>query len=503
LVNKSLVLAQTLQRGEARYSLLEIIRQHAQEKLIASREWPMIRDRHLQSFLRLTEETAQKLTGPYQQLWLNWLELEYDNLRAAISWSLESGRIEAGLRIAIAIYQFWTIRDYVEEGLLWMERLLAQAGDKISPVVRANALAYAAFLAGFRGNTSAQMKYGSEAAALAEAAGDEGKPALKWALSAQAYGARAAGDYQTEFALNERVIQLNRESGDRYQLGLTLSFCSFSAMALGKFDAARAMLDESLFLLREAENPYRIAMVLNFSGDLARCQQKYAEAKVAYEESISLLRQLNAMRDLASVLHNLGHTCLHLGNIERSNSLFRESMSVQQAQGNTPGMAECLIGFAALAVALGLPAAGARLLAAAVEIGGQRIATAWAATRMEYEYNLALVRLGLTEAEFQAEQAAGRALPLEQAVLYAQSLQLKATSAGSAQQKPDELTEREREIAALIAQGKSNGEIAHEMVLSKRTVEKHIAHILLKLGVTNRTQIVRWAIETGLVKLTT
>ena len=507
LVTKSLVVAQTLQHSEARYSLLETIRQYAQDKLIASGEWSAVNDRHLQCFLQLTEATAEKLTGQYQRLWLNWLEDEYDNIRAALSWSLESnrlqsGRIEAGLRIAIAIYQFWTIRDYVEEGLDWMERLLAQADERISPVVRANALAYAAFLAGFRGNTPVQMKHGHDAAVLAEAAGEAGKPALKWALAAQAYGARAAGDYRTELTLGERVIQLNRESGDMYHLGLTLSIYSFSAMALGRYDTARAMLEESLTLLRDAGNPYRIAMALNFSGDLARCQENYAKAQTAYEESISLLRELGAPRDLASALQNLGHTCLHLGNVERAHALFSESMAAQVTQQNTPGIAECLIGFAAVAIQCGLPAAGACLLAAAVEIGGQRIASTWAATRMEYDHYLALVRTRLTETEFKAEQAVGRAFSLMQAVEYAQSLPLKASAAQPARKKLDELTTREREIAALIALGKSNGEIADELVVSKRTVEKHIAHIIMKLGVTNRAQIVRWAIETGLVKST-
>ena len=107
--------------------------------------------------LKTMEEAERKLTGPYQQLWLGWLDSEYGEVRAALSWSLESGRIEAGLRIAVAIYQYWVIRDYAEEGLAWLERLILNAGDGVPPAVRANALAYAAFLAGFRGNTEAQM----------------------------------------------------------------------------------------------------------------------------------------------------------------------------------------------------------------------------------------------------------------------------------------------------------------------------------------------------------
>ena len=140
LVDKSLVVARTLQRGEARYALLETIRQYAHEKLRASGEWSAMHHRQLQCFLHLTEETVPKLRGRYQQPWLDWLEGEYDNIRAALSWALERGRIEAGLRIANAIYQFWTVRDYVQEGLAWVERLLARADGRVSLVVRVKAL---------------------------------------------------------------------------------------------------------------------------------------------------------------------------------------------------------------------------------------------------------------------------------------------------------------------------------------------------------------------------
>lgn len=498
LVNKSLVVAATLQPGDARYTLLETIRHYANEKLLASGEWATTCDRHLRCFRQLAEETEPKLKGPYQQQWLDWLESELDNLRAALTWSLESGRVEEGLRIAIALYQLWTIRDYAEEALGWHERLLARADDGVSLVVRANAVANATFLAGFRGITSAQVAYGRQAAVLAAAAGDEDKPALFWALTGQAHGARAGGDYQTEFAIAKRVIGLLRAFGDPYRLGMSLSIYSFSATAVGDFAAARAMLDEGLPLLRTVGDPYRIAMALNFSGDLARCERNYAAARSAYEESIALLRELDAPRDLASALHNLGHTYLHLGDVERAHALFNESLAIQEAHRNAPGITECLLGFAALAIVKRFPAAGARLLAAAVAIGGQQITSAWAATRMEYEHYLARARAGLPEVEFEAEQAAGRACSLEQAVEYARNLPLEAAARGT-RTRPDALTAREREIAALIAHGKSNGEIADELSVSKRTVEKHIANILSKLGFSQRAQIVRWSIETGLV----
>jgi non-specific serine/threonine protein kinase len=297
-----------------------------------------------------------------------------------------------------------------------------------------------------------------------------------------------------------RQIQLLREVGDFYMLGVSLSLNSFAAMTIGKYEEAHAMLDEALPLLREAGDPYRIAMALNYMGDLARCEQNYQQAQTAYEESVSLLRKIDAVRDLASALHNLGHTCLHLGDIERAKALFGESMTSHQEQGNRPGMVECLLGYAALAITADLPAAGARLLAAAAEIGGRHITFEWAATRMEYEHYQGRARAGLAEPAFQSEQAAGQRLSLEQALVYAQDVAKKVAAAQQTRQQLDQLSPREREVAVLIAQAKSNDEIAAALVVSKRTVESHIANIRSKLGFTERAQIVRWAFESGLVK---
>jgi non-specific serine/threonine protein kinase len=501
LVSKSLVMADTIGRAQARYRLLETIREYALERLDEAGEARRLRGRHLDLFLARAEEAAPKLNDAYQQLWLNWLEGEHDNLRSALAWALESGRIEAGLRIAISISRFWEIRGYVPEGLAWFERLLAHADKSVSQVVHANALVFASFFAMFFGNASAATAYGQEAVALAEAAGDEGNPILILALGSLASGARAAGDYQTAFTIGERGIQLMRDSsGSPYYLSMGLLAQGDIAIELGYYDAARALLGEGLTLAREAGDAYRIAHAFNSLGDLARCEGNYAEARTAYENSVTLLRDLAAQHDLASILRNLGRTCLLLGDVERADALFRESLAAHQTEQNTPGMTECMIGLAAAAVVRGWVAAGARLLAAAVALRGERAASVWPAKRMEVEPYLDLAKAGLTEAEFQTEQAAGRAMSLEQAVNYAQNLPLKPEIAPANKETPDGLTGRECEIAALIGQGKTNGEIANELVLSKRTVESHVSKILSKLGLTSRAQVMRWAIDHGLTQ---
>jgi predicted ATPase/DNA-binding CsgD family transcriptional regulator len=499
LVGKSLVVAETTSRAQARYRLLETIREYVLEKLDTAGDLARLRDRHLDLFLARAEEAGPRTFDAYQQLWLNWLESEHDNLRAALAWSLERGSIEAGLRLAIALVRFWEIRGYVQEGLTWFERLFAQADEDISLAVRVNALTYAAFLAHFLGNAAATIAYGGEAVALAEAAGEEGQPLLAFALGGLSSGTEALGDFQTTFAIQERAVQLTRaSSGDPLFLGMALLVQGGTAIELGYYETARILLDESLTLAREAGDAVRIAYALKWFGDLARCEQNYAEAQTKYENSVALLRDLGATRDLTAPLQDLGHTCLHLGDVGRAHALFSESLAAHQTQQNRLGMAECLIGFAAMAVVRGLPAAGVCLLAAADTSGGPRAKSTWAVTRREYEHSLALARTKLTEPEFQAEQAAGRALSLEQAIEYAQNLPLISSATPASRETSDDLTEREREVVALIARGKSNGEIASELVVSKRTVEKHIANILSKLALTSRAQIVRWAIDHGL-----
>lgn len=500
LVDKSLVVAQTFRLGEARYSMLETIREYVQEQLVASEDWLPTRGRHLQYFLKLAEETAPKLIERYQQNWLDWLEVEHANFRTALAWSLKSGEVESGLRIAIALYEFWQKRGYIQEALDWFERLLAEAEGKTSPVIHATAFGNASHMAMLLGNASATIEYGRKAGALGQVTGKEEQSNMAVALVGLASSVRAAGDYQTAFTIGGRAIQLLRDTGELYRLGRVLIMQAGTAMPLGRYETVHTLLDESLELAREAGDSYRIALILNFLGDLARCEQDFAGAKPNYENSIVLFRELEAKRDVASVLQNLGHACLHLGEVERAHILFMESLALQQEQENTSGMAECLIGFAAIAIVHDLPAAGVRLISAAIAISGKRPANVWTATRMEYERYLELAHAKLTEAEFQAEQAAGHALSLEQAIENAQHLLLK--SARESWKTPDDLTAREREIAILIAQGKSNGEIAEDLVLSKRTIEKHIANILSKLGVTNRTQIMGWVIQSGLMKFT-
>jgi len=500
LVSKSLVVAETLQGSEARYRLLVTIRQYAQEKLRASGKWDSAHDHYLECWLRLTEEVAPKLHEQYQHLWLDWLETENDNIRAALAWALEQGRIEAGMRIGTALYSFWQTRAYIREAYTWYEQFLHQTDDNVPLAVHVNALTYSSTMASFLGDAVTATARGQEAVALCEAAGEEGKPLLAVALIGVASGARAAGDYQTTYAIGERIVEVYRELDDLVSLGIAIMLHGETAIALGKHDTAQSLLEESMVLARAAGDKSRIALTLNYMGDLARSEREVVQARSVYEESLSILRELGAAKEMPSTLHNLAYVCLYQGDLERAHALFYESLEAQRAQNNREGILEGLRGFAALASKTGLAAESACLYAAAVANGrGGDPASLWALEKLEYEHYIGLARARLSDAECEAEQAKGRILSMEQAIEYALNLPFGPPKPLQKGLEPIQaLTERERGVVTLIARGLSNGEIADELVLSKRTVEHHMANILSKLGFTNRAQIVRWAIENGL-----
>ncbi len=512
LVNKSLVVAETTGRAQIRYRLLETIRQYLLEKLDQAGEAETWRDRHLDLFLARAEEAMPKLGGTYQQLWLNWLDDEHDDLRGALARALESEKgsqqeiahLEAGLRIASALMYYWGMKGELKEGLEWFRRLLARADDRISLDVRMNAIVFASFLATFLGDGVLSLKYGREAVALAESGGEEGKEVMAFALAGLASGEKTVGDYPAAFSTGEQALQVYRESSSPLSLGMALLSQGEIAFCMGNYAIARERWSESLSLAQKDQDTFRIAYSLNYLGDLARMEQNYAEAVSKYQESEALLRELNAQGYLASILSNLGFTFLHMGEIEPARAKFHESMAIYQEVQNQRGMIDNLVGLAASAIQAGLPDAGVRLLSAAEALSGLPAASTWPATQMEYKQHLGFARAKLTNDDFQAEQAAGSGLSLEQAVNLAVHLSSQTNAASETElakaERAGGLTERELEIAGLIGQGMSNGEIAAELVLSKRTVESHIRHILAKLGLAGRAQVMRWALDQELAK---
>ncbi|MEZ4678260.1 MAG: LuxR family transcriptional regulator [Caldilineaceae bacterium] len=337
---------------------------------------------------------------------------------------------------------------------------------------------------------------GEEALALCQTVGEEGKRLLAVALIGAATAARSGGDYATTYRLGRPIVKLYRELGDIMSVRTGTLIVGQIATALGNYGEAHDLLEESLALAREAVDTVLIAMALQSLGDLARCEGRFAQASAYYEESLSPYGTVGATHELALAQHGFAHALLRQGHVVRAQALLSESLAVMRAQEDHESMLKCLMGFAALAAATGLASHSARLYAAVMANEGDYAVTCWPPDKLECEYYIGQVRAKLSNAAFVAAQEEGRALSMEQAIAYALHLPLSITTPALDDSAPPPiLTAREHEVVALIAQGKTNGKIADELVLSKRTVEKHVANILAKLALTSRTQIVRWALD--------
>jgi tetratricopeptide (TPR) repeat protein len=282
LVDKSLVVAEATGGGKVRYRMLEPVRQYAREKLQEGGEADEVRRQHAGFFLALAEEAEPRLRGPDDIEWLERLEIEHDNLRAALSWTLERGTTELGLRLTAASLRFWEAHGHFSEGRRWLEKALKKEGCT-STAVRAKAL-YAMSL-------MAHRQYDTN---RAEVAAQEGlklsaEPKIDGSLAASfrimlGRAARLRGDFQRAKQLLEEGLKLSRDADDR----------------LGIADALR-----------------ELAGVWSLTGDRAK-------AKALYEEGIVLCRELGYRLRLGDFLQIQGNTLLLEGDYERGAALFRE-----------------------------------------------------------------------------------------------------------------------------------------------------------------------------------
>jgi len=416
LVDKSLVNAK-LSGGDTRYSMLESMRQYARDRLIEVGELIQMRNCHLKFFSRLAVEAESQLYGPEQLACLNGLEMEFDNFRTALEWSLEEGDPELGIRLASALWRFWVMRGYWSEGYEHLKRVLSRK-DRVSAAVRAKALGRAGELAVRNGNSTAAQILLTESLALSRELDDE----IVVAFSLRVFG--RLGKSQDDHAIKqlEESLIIYRKLEDKWGVATVLDTLSYAIMETDPA-SARRMREECLALFRELSDDWDLMRALHNYGEIARFQGDYFRAKSLYEEARALGRRLDASRwDLANQLAGLGYCVLREGDSERAARCFKESFILQKEHGTvTSLMANCLAGLGGVAAMQGQLVRAAELLGAAkslydkFEAEGKDMEPA---DRVEYEHDVAVVREQLDEAIFNAAWVAGQQMSLQEAVLY-------------------------------------------------------------------------------------
>ncbi|MEO8739917.1 MAG: tetratricopeptide repeat protein [Casimicrobiaceae bacterium] len=340
LVDKSLLLTEE-RCGVTRYRLLETVRQYARDRLLESGESRRWRNRHLEYFVSLAESAEPHLTGPEQQSWLDQLEREHENLRAALAWcSDEDADIGSGLRLGAAMYQFWFVRGHYAEGRSWLSALLAQPTTDDDRHVRCKALNAAGGLARGQGDYAAASALFNESLAMERELGDLSGVALT--LNRMGLLAFDRGDYRSSAELHEQSLAIWREIEDMRGVAGSLNNLGMVASAQGNYATARALYEESLTIKQGLGDRQNVAISLNSLGNIACHQSDFQAARVMYEKSLSIRHELGDREGIATSLNNLGIVATNQGDYARARSLFEESLAIREELGAQPGVASSL-----------------------------------------------------------------------------------------------------------------------------------------------------------------
>jgi non-specific serine/threonine protein kinase len=377
LIDKSLVLVlDQEQGGEARYRLLETVRQYGWERLRAAGEAAAVQRQHAAYFLALAEEAAPALSSPEPLAWLGRLEQEHDNLRAALRCLLDDGDAAGALRLGAALWPFWYARGYLREGRRWLEAVLAPAA----------------------------------------AQGPELRPPRARVLTGAGRLAFSQAEYQLATALLEEALALGREVGDQRQVATTLYHLGAVATNQADYPRASRWLEESLALGRASGDKRGVAFTLNGLGFLRSFEHRFAEARALLNESLALNEELGDERRAAYTLDSLGWLEFTRGDMAAAENYFARSLGLPQGGGDTFCVAAALEGLGRAAAGQARAVRAARLLGAAAalrETAGIGPPPVW---ESGYEAMLAAARAQLGEAAFDAAHAEGRCLPLAAAI---------------------------------------------------------------------------------------
>ena len=365
LADKSLVVVEQ-NHGHSRYRLLETVRQYAREKLLERGGGVAVRERHLHYFLALAEATAPKLLGAEQAEWLNRLEEEHDNLRAALEWSLVEAASQQDLRLCGALHRFWSTRGHLAEGREWCARILAKERATERTLELTKTLSAAGNLAWHQTDYPAARSLLEESLAISRDLGDRG--GIASSLNNLGNVAIEQGDYPTARTLYEESLSIRRELGDRRNIAAVLGNLGIIAYEQGDLTASRALSEEALTISRELGDRGRVADALNNLGNVAFDQGDIAAARALNEQSLAIARELGDWDAIATSLHNLGAVAYLQGDFGSARALYEEALANRSGLGDRLGVARALEGLAAVVAATGSSLRAARIWGAAARL---------------------------------------------------------------------------------------------------------------------------------------
>ena len=471
LTDWSLLLREPVGTGEAetdpRYELLETVREFGLEHLEAAGEADAARDRHADFFTDLARQARGNVTGRDQARWLERLEFEHDNLRAAFERLVARGEAERVLALASDLWQFWRMRGYLAEGRRRLTTALALPGATEATAERMRALI--------------------GAGALAEAQGDDGAAA----------------------ALLEEAIALGQPLARPDLLAVAQTFRGLVAFDLNQHEAATKHCEDGLSLAESVEDAWCAGIALVQFGLVATREHEYDRAANFLERSLDRFRAIADQSGIAVATGALGILTLDRQEPERAAPLLAESLALFQAQGDRWGVAAYMEAAARIACERGQPTAAAFLFGAVKALHDNVGIVVKGVYRQSYQQTLDDLRRRLGEAAFKDAFDRGcGATPIQAVAMAVRAADATPEDLPGAEVRtapaptPSHrigLTEREKDVLNHLVDGLTDREIGAALFIGHRTVATHVTNILNTLGVNSRTAAAATAVRLGLV----
>jgi len=415
LVEKSLVLVDK-QRGPARYRLLETMRQYGYERLAASGDLDRIRSRHADFFLALAESEEAKLTGAEQSAAFARLDLEHDNLHAALRYLVERAETERAVRLGAALWRYWWVYGYLEEGADALEALAAFAPSKAA-VADAKVQLGAGAIAFYRQDYARASSHYQTSLTLARELGDQS--IVAWSLIFLGWLANDVGDYRTARSQCEESLAMCRRIGDRQGIARSLAILALGLVFQGDAEAADPLCTESIAIERELGDRWGTAWAVQHLALVRYLQGDPRAAEDLCEESRSLWLDLGDRRNLAFALVILAALTVERRDFRRAGELFQEVLQIFGELRNRWGLAVTLCLMVIHAAAQEQWTRAYRLLGAGSALGQAINAPAPPLLQQIVQRALASGPQVFGEAAIAGALAEGQAMTVEQVVAYA------------------------------------------------------------------------------------
>lgn len=418
LADKNLLQAEE-RNGATRYRLLETLRQYARERLLETGEEACWHGRHLAYFLAVAEKAEPHLVDTDQRAWLDQLEAEHDNLRAALAWSATGGGdAGGGLQLAGALWRFWLARGYWNEGRGWLAKLLAAGPGGQAAADRAKALKGAGDLATQQSDYSAARLLFEESLAHWRELGN--RRGIAESLNNLGRVAVEQGDYASAKALYEESLSILRELGDRRGIAILLNCLGSAAGNQGDYPVAKALYEESLAILQELGDRQSIAISLINLGLVAYEQGDYPASRALAEDSLAIWRELGDRRGIGLSLNTLGAVAFEQCDYASARALHAESLAIRWELGDRRGVAESLERLAHAESAVAGPGRAARIWGRVERLREEIGSPVTLSERPRYDRQVAAARAAMgDESAFDLAWREGRAMTLDEAVQYA------------------------------------------------------------------------------------